>query len=31
MCYPEAERSIEQFERDGLAHLPVCLAKTHLS
>jgi len=29
--YPEAERSIEQFERDGLAHLPVCLAKTHLS
>jgi len=29
--YPEAERSIEQFERDGLAHFPVCLAKTHLS
>ena len=29
--YPEAERSIEQFERDGLGHFPVCMAKTHLS
>jgi formyltetrahydrofolate synthetase len=29
--YPEAERRIEQFERDGLQHLPVCMAKTHLS
>jgi formyltetrahydrofolate synthetase len=29
--YPEAEKRIEQFERDGLQHLPVCMAKTHLS
>jgi formate--tetrahydrofolate ligase len=29
--YPEAERSIDQFERDGLGHFPVCVAKTHLS
>jgi len=29
--YPEADRSIEQFERDGLGHFPVCMAKTHLS
>jgi formate--tetrahydrofolate ligase len=29
--YPEAERSIDQFERDGLWHFPVCMAKTHLS
>jgi formate--tetrahydrofolate ligase len=29
--YPEAERSIDQFERDGLGHFPVCMAKTHLS
>jgi formate--tetrahydrofolate ligase len=29
--YPEAERKIDQFTRDGLAHLPVSVAKTHLS
>jgi formate--tetrahydrofolate ligase len=29
--YPEAERKITQFTRDGLATLPVCIAKTHLS
>jgi formate--tetrahydrofolate ligase len=29
--YPEAERSIDQFEHDGLGHFPVCMAKTHLS
>jgi formate--tetrahydrofolate ligase len=29
--YPEAERAITQFTRDGLARLPVCVAKTHLS
>ncbi|MBA2644342.1 MAG: formate--tetrahydrofolate ligase [Solirubrobacterales bacterium] len=29
--YPEAERSIAQFEADGLDRLPVCMAKTHLS
>jgi formate--tetrahydrofolate ligase len=29
--YPEAERSIDQFQRDGLGHFPVCMAKTHLS
>jgi formate--tetrahydrofolate ligase len=29
--YPEAEAKIGQFTRDGLAHLPVCMAKTHLS
>jgi formate--tetrahydrofolate ligase len=29
--YPEAEKRIEQFTRDGLQHLPVCMAKTHLS
>ena len=29
--YPEAERSIDQFERDGLGHFPVCMAKTQLS
>jgi formyltetrahydrofolate synthetase len=29
--YPEAERSIDQYERDGLGHFPVCMAKTHLS
>ena len=29
--YPEAERRLEQFERDGLGGLPVCMAKTHLS
>jgi formate--tetrahydrofolate ligase len=29
--YPEAERKIAQFTRDGLHRLPVCVAKTHLS
>jgi formate--tetrahydrofolate ligase len=29
--YPEAERKIAQFVADGLGHLPVCMAKTHLS
>ncbi|MGB0091105.1 MAG: formate--tetrahydrofolate ligase [Solirubrobacteraceae bacterium] len=29
--YPEAEHRIAQFTRDGLARLPVCIAKTHLS
>jgi formate--tetrahydrofolate ligase len=29
--YPEAEQKIDQFTRDGLAHFPVCMAKTHLS
>jgi formate--tetrahydrofolate ligase len=29
--YPEAEQKISQFTRDGLAHFPVCMAKTHLS
>jgi formyltetrahydrofolate synthetase len=29
--YPEAEEKIAQFERDGLGHFPVCMAKTHLS
>ncbi len=29
--YPAAERNIEQFERDGFGHFPVCMAKTHLS
>ena len=29
--YPEAEQKIRQFTRDGLGHLPVCVAKTHLS
>jgi formate--tetrahydrofolate ligase len=29
--YPEAERKVEQFERDGIGHFPVCMAKTHLS
>ena len=28
---PAAARSLEQFERLGFGHLPVCLAKTHLS
>jgi formate--tetrahydrofolate ligase len=28
---PLAERKIEQFTRDGLAHLPICMAKTHMS
>jgi formate--tetrahydrofolate ligase len=29
--YPEAQRKLAQFEADGLAHLPVCMAKTPLS
>jgi formate--tetrahydrofolate ligase len=29
--YPEAERKIAQFIADGLDHLPICMAKTHLS
>ncbi len=29
--YPEAQAKIDQFERDGLGHFPVCMAKTHLS
>jgi formyltetrahydrofolate synthetase len=29
--HPEADRTITQVTRDSLAHLPVCVAKTHLS
>jgi formate--tetrahydrofolate ligase len=29
--YPEAERKLSQYTRDGLGHLPICMAKTHLS
>jgi formate--tetrahydrofolate ligase len=29
--YPDAEKKIEQFTRQGLEHFPVCMAKTHLS
>ncbi|MBV9194886.1 MAG: formate--tetrahydrofolate ligase [Solirubrobacterales bacterium] len=29
--YPEAEAKLGQFTRQGLAHYPVCMAKTHLS
>ena len=29
--YPEAEKKIGQFIKDGLDHFPVCMAKTHLS
>jgi formate--tetrahydrofolate ligase len=29
--YPEAEKKITQFTKDGLGHFPVCMAKTHLS
>jgi formate--tetrahydrofolate ligase len=29
--YAEAERKIGQFIADGLEHLPICMAKTHLS
>ncbi|HUO73384.1 MAG TPA: formate--tetrahydrofolate ligase [Solirubrobacteraceae bacterium] len=29
--YPEAEAKIAQFTEDGLGHLPICMAKTHLS
>lgn len=28
---PEAERKIELYTRQGFAHLPICMAKTHLS
>jgi formate--tetrahydrofolate ligase len=29
--YDDAKRKIEQYERDGLGQLPICMAKTHLS
>ncbi len=29
--YPEAEQKIAQFTREGLGHVPVCIAKTHVS
>jgi formate--tetrahydrofolate ligase len=29
--YPAAEDKIAQFNKQGLAHFPVCMAKTHLS
>ncbi len=29
--YPAAERKIEQYTAEGLDHLPICMAKTHLS
>jgi formate--tetrahydrofolate ligase len=29
--YPEAEQKLTQFTRDGYGHMPVCMAKTHLS
>jgi formate--tetrahydrofolate ligase len=29
--YPEAEAKIGQFTKEGLGHLPICMAKTHLS
>jgi formate--tetrahydrofolate ligase len=29
--YPQAEERLGQFTREGLAHFPVCMAKTHLS
>ncbi len=29
--YPAAEERIAQYTRQGLGHLPVCMAKTHLS
>ncbi len=28
---PAAEEKIEHFTHDGLAHLPICMAKTHMS
>ena len=31
LLHPEAEAKITQFARQGLGHLPVCMAKTHLS
>ncbi|HLY51063.1 MAG TPA: formate--tetrahydrofolate ligase [Solirubrobacteraceae bacterium] len=29
--YPEAEKKLSQFTREGMGHFPVCMAKTHLS
>jgi formate--tetrahydrofolate ligase len=29
--YMDAERKIQQFKDEGLGHLPICMAKTHLS
>jgi formate--tetrahydrofolate ligase len=29
--YPDAERKIKQFTKEGLGKLPICMAKTHLS
>ncbi|HMM29076.1 MAG TPA: formate--tetrahydrofolate ligase [Aggregatilineaceae bacterium] len=29
--YPLAEKQIERYERVGFGHLPICMAKTHLS
>ena len=29
--YPAAEQRIAQFESEGIGHLPICMAKTHLS
>jgi len=28
---PEAARRLDLYERNGFGHLPVCIAKTHLS
>ena len=30
-CEPKAEKQIAAYERAGLSHLPICMAKTHLS
>ena len=29
--YPDAARKLSRYESDGLGHLPICMAKTHLS
>ncbi len=29
--YPEAEKKLSQYTREGMGHFPVCMAKTHLS
>ncbi|MPZ62880.1 MAG: formate--tetrahydrofolate ligase [Propionibacteriales bacterium] len=29
--YPQAARSLDTYERAGFGHLPICVAKTHLS
>jgi formate--tetrahydrofolate ligase len=29
--YPEAEKKLGQYTREGMGHFPVCMAKTHLS